>query len=148
MNLILTSQPKVGSISKIEYVDVLDIVSIPDADVDNNIDLDAIVLVDGVSWNSLEALPKTGSLELESVDTPQGEYELPKVGCAINDTSMTMLNNLHDQSLGRYVLIVRDGSGDRYLIGDKEQWMKMRYKLDTSKTRAQTQLIEISFSFS
>lgn len=148
MELILTSQPKVGSILRIDYIDVLDVESIPDADVDNNINLEAIVLVSGADWNSIEALPKTGSLELESVDTAQGDYEMPKVSCAINDTSMTMLNNLHDQSLGRYLLIVLDGAGDRYLLGDKEQWLKMRYKLDTTKTRAQTQVIEISFSFS
>lgn len=148
MELILTSQPKVGSIIEIKFIDVLDVVSIPDPDIDNNIDLDAIILVSDTSWNLIEALPRTGSLDLENIETEQGSYERPKVSCSINDTSMQMLNNLSDLVLGRYLLIVKDGSGDKYLVGNLEQWMSLTYKLSTTKTRAQTQVFDIDFSFS
>jgi hypothetical protein len=148
MELILTSQPKVGSIIEIKFIDVLDVVSIPDPDEDNNIDLNAIVLVSGTDWNLIEPIPRTGLLELDNVETEQGWFEKPKVTCSINDTSMQMLNNLHDLAVGRYLLIVKDGSGDSYLIGDTEQWLSFNYKFATNKSRAQTQVIDIDFSFS
>jgi hypothetical protein len=148
MELILTSQPKVGSIINIKFIDVLDVVSMPEPFEDNNIVLDAIVLVSGKSWNLIEPLPRTGSLEIDNIETEQGWYERPKVAFSINDTSMQMLNNLHELAQGRYLLIVKDGSGDEYLLGDLEQWMSFNYKLNTNKSRAQTQVIDIDFSFS
>jgi len=147
MDIILTSKPKLGSVLEIKFIDVLDVVSLPQPDIDNNIDLDAIVLVDGKSWNLIEPLPRTGLMVLENKDGEQGSYELPKVSCSINDTSMQILNNFHDLADGRYILVVKDGSGDKYLIGDLEQWLSLNYSLTTNKSRAQTAAIDVEFGF-
>lgn len=148
MELLLTSNPKIGSVLKIEFVDILDVVTLPQPDADNNIDFDAIILAPGKTWDVLIPLPKTGRLTIENVETTQGWYERPKIICQHNNTGMQILNNLADKALGRYIIIATTGSGEKYLIGDLEQYLSFTYKLDTTNTRAQTKVLDLEFSFS
>jgi hypothetical protein len=148
MDLILTSQPKFGSVLKIEFIDVLDVVSIPEPDADNNLDIDDIVLVSGKTWSSIIPIPGTGQFMLESVTDQQGSYEKPKVVCSYNDASMQILNILNDLCIGRYILIITDGTGAKYLVGTLEEWLTFKYNFDTTLKRSQTQVINIEFGFS
>lgn len=143
----LTSNPSPGSILKVDFVSIYDVVSIPEPDEENNIDLDSITLVAGASWHVLEALPRTGSMVIESQETEQGTFESPNVKLKYNDASMAALNKFALLLGGKYILKPTDGSGKQYLCGTLEQYLKIKYALDTTQSRADTQVIDVEFYF-
>lgn len=147
MNFVSTNFPKFASILSLRFIDVADVVSIPEQDVDNNIDLDLIELLPGKDWHTMEAIPNTGVLSIENQDSEQGSFELPNIQLKLNDASMQVLNQLSELRLGRYLVIPKDGTGNEYLCGTKEQWLDLKYKLDVAASRANIQVIEIEFMF-
>jgi hypothetical protein len=147
MDFALTTLPKLASILSIKFIDVADIVSIPEPDADNNIDLSLITLASGKEWHTMQAIPNTGMLSIENIDSEQGSYEMPNIKLKLNDATMQELNKLSQLRLGRYLTIPTDGSGNQYLCGSLEQWLDIKYKLDVAASRANIQIIDIEFYF-
>ncbi len=129
---------QIGSIVKIEFVDVSEINSIGLPNALKQMAASAVVLNAGKTWKNLEHLSNC-SLVDESENTIHGDlYEINISGSTmVEPTERAKLNRLLS---GRLVLKVTDGNGFIFLVGNKTEYCKFSLKNDTGENRSVAQL--------
>lgn len=141
-NIIKTIITQIGSIVKIDYIDVRDISAIALPNQLNQVPASGVVLFAGKSWKNLEMLNNC-KLILDEENTNQGD--LYSVG--ISGSSMlepTEAAKLSRLLRARVALKITDGNGINYLVGNKTEFLKFSFKTDTGESRSVAKLVEIT----
>lgn len=130
--------PLAGSITKLEIITKQQLTAlnnITPAFAINYSDID----IDG-NWEEVQLTPDAG-YKLKVMDTENGPVQNIELGGAfMNDDT-----DLFCRLFNRYIALLTDGDGKRFLVGNKTEYLKMEYETDSKNTRAQVKTTAISF---
>lgn len=129
---------QIGSIVKIEFVDVSEINSIGLPNALKQLPGSSVILNAGKLWKNLEHLSNCSLVE-ESENTVNGDlYQININGITmVAPSERAKLNRLLSR---RLALKVTDGNGFVYLVGNKTEYCKFNLKNETGDNRSVAQL--------
>lgn len=145
MNLESSSTLILGSISKIEFIHQSFIDVLPDPNGYNLISESAITLLPGKSWNTIIPVPDSCSLQTDSNETASGDNISGKVEGSVISKELYLLRS---KLKGKLLLKVTDGNGEKYLIGNKEEFAKIQYSGNVPASINDARRIDFTFNFS
>ena len=133
-----------GSIVKLQYSDVADVVSIPDANINNQVLASGISFAAGKQWYLFDRLPGC-KLECSCEDTEQGPVYTNVISgkIVLAATDIIKISIMLKQ---RHILRATDGNGIDWLCGTKTEFFIFAYKLNTNESRAQSKVFDFTFS--
>jgi hypothetical protein len=142
-NIQKSIQTIAGSITKIEFADILDFSSIGDANAFNEIAAASLVFNAGKNWREFEKV-SGASFNSPGEDTAQGI----EFGFEANGKTMLAPRELAKLPLilkYRIVLKITDGDGVVWLCGNKTEYLKFKYKQNSGTNRSEAKTIDFSF---
>jgi hypothetical protein len=139
-NIIKTIITQIGSIVKIDYIDVRDISAIGKPSPLNQLPSSGVVLVGGKTWKNLDILNNCQLTEDEENNNQGDLYTIAIEGATmLAPTEAAKLSRLLK---ARVALKITDGNGFVYLVGNKTEFFKFSFKTDTGQSRSVAKLIE------
>lgn len=141
-NISKTLNTQLGSIIKIEMVDILDINTIGRANEFNELPANQVVLNAGKTWKALEIIA-----DCELVDKTEDTEHGPLTSITIEGSTMVEPKEeakLYRTLNARLCLKVTDGNGYVYLLGNKTEFIKFAFEKPSGQTRAVAK--KVSFS--
>lgn len=130
--------PIAGSITKLEIITKQQLTAlnnITPAYAINYTDID----IDG-NWEEVQLTPDAG-YKLKAMDTENGPIQTAELSGAIMNDESALFCYLYN----RYVCLVTDGNGKRFLFGNKTECLKLETETDSKNTRAQVKSTAIMF---
>jgi hypothetical protein len=128
-----------GSITKLEKLSINLLTSLNNISAINTIAF-ADIITSG-AFEQIEIVPEAG-FKCKLTETPNGPMNIMEVNGAIMNDDVTTLFNL---SYNRYVLLITDGIGKRWLFGNKTEYFKYELDTDSKTSRSANQTQAINF---
>lgn len=128
-----------GSITKLQILNTSNLLALNGITAANTIKYTDIIT--GTSWETIELLPQA-SYKIKTAETTNGPLRSIEINCQImtNDEYL-----LQVKMLQRYVLLITDGDGLRWLVGNKQEYLKLEFDTDSKAVRSQAKVNAISF---
>lgn len=89
------------------------------------------IIISG-AWEDVELTPDAG-YKLKAVDTDNGPMQTIELGGTMMNDDSALFTYLYN----RYIALVTDGDGKRFLFGNKIENLKFEYETDSKNTRGQ-----------
>jgi hypothetical protein len=128
-----------GSITKLEILPINLLTSLNNISVTNTITY-ANIVTSG-SFEEVEIVPEAG-FKTKSSDTENGPLQsLEVTGMLMNDDESVLFQLLFN----RYVLLITDGVGKRWLFGNKTEYLKLEVDNDSNTSRGNNKIKTLMF---
>lgn len=128
-----------GSITKLEILSIFSLNALNNISATNTI---AFADIDKAeNFENVELVPEAG-FKCKLTDTPNGPMNM------LEANGMFMSDDFHSlfrSVFNRYVLLITDGAGKRWLFGNKTEYFKYELDTDSKTSRSVNQTQAISF---
>lgn len=130
-----------GSLTKLQIAEISSIDSIDSASL-VEIPISNISFLEGSSWEDVPLLP-AASFVIKTEDTDAGIVRTVEViGAIMTNSDMALMDKMNN----RYVLLITDGDGVVWLVGNKQEWFKYSFVNDSTDSRSKAKLNALKFA--
>lgn len=127
-----------GSVTKLEILNQKQLLAL------NNIAANGSIAYGNISisgsWEQVELTPEAG-YKLKAADTDNGPMQTMEVNGVMMNDDAALFTYLYN----RYVLLVTDGNGKRFLFGNLTENLKMEYDIDSRNSRSVSKITTMMF---
>lgn len=122
--------PISGSITKLQILNQKQLSALNNVAISGSIAF-ADIVISG-TWEDVELTPDAG-YKLKAMDSDNGPMQTIELGSAMMNDDSLLFAYLYN----RYIALVTDGDGKRFLFGNKIENLKFEYEIDSKNTRGQ-----------
>jgi hypothetical protein len=140
-NIIKSEYTLAGSLTKLQIAEIGTIDHIDDSGSLDNIPYSSIYFYGPDDWEDIPLLPNA-SFVLKTEDTDAGVVRSVEIsGALMSNSDAAFMQRMNK----RYVLLITDGDGVVWLVGNKQEWFKYTYTNDSQDSRSKAKMNALKF---